>query len=121
MGYTGSLEKMEIVAYLDDSFTKSPPEPETSVYINPDQYSHNYKICYNDTQAQGSPAGSPVYNKTPSDTVNFQLVFDGTGVVPSVLPGVVPFSSDGIKDQINEFLRLAFDYTSKIHSPNYLK
>lgn len=119
MGFSGSLTKMKIIAYSDDTFQT--PEGEMSVYINPSQYTHEYSICYNTVQAQGSPGGSPQYNKTLPDVVKFELVFDGTGVVPSALPGVLPFLSDGIKSQVDGFLALAFHYNGSIHSPNYLQ
>jgi hypothetical protein len=118
MGFSGSLEKMEITAYSQKNFTGK--VGEFTVYINPEKYSHSYEICYNDVQAQGSPGGEPVFNKTPSDKVEFELVFDGTGVVPTLIPGVIPYGDDGITSQIDEFKRLAFTYNSKSHSPNYL-
>ena len=121
MGYSGNLEKMKLAAYTDGSFLPTAQKSEMTVYINPDQYTHRYKICYNDTQAQGSAAGSPEYNKTPADEVQFQLVFDGTGVVPSTIPGVLPFSQDGIVTQVEQFMELAFDYDGDIHSPNYIQ
>lgn len=121
MGYSGSLEKMIITAFTDDSFTPLSQKGQIAVYINPEQYTHSYRILYNDTQAQGSAAGSPEYNKTPADVVTFQLVFDGTGVVPSSLPGIIPYLQDGISKQIDEFLQLAFDYDGDIHSPNFIQ
>lgn len=119
MGFSGSLEKMLVVAYQKSDFKQK--VGEFTVYINPEKYAHNYKICYNDVQAQGSSGGSPEFNKIPSDKVDFELVFDGTGVVPSPLPGVVPFTGDGISEQIDAFKSLIFTYNGNIHSPNYLK
>lgn len=119
MGLSGSLEKLAITAYKDANFSSE--VGEYSVYINPASYSHNYKIAYTDPQAQGSNGGSPDFNRVPSDKVDFELVFDGTGVVPSPLPGVVPFTGDGISEQIEAFKRLVFSYNGNIHSPNYLK
>jgi phage tail protein X len=118
MPYTGSLEKMIVMAYKDKKFRQK--VGEFTVFINPASYAHAYEICYNNEQGQGSDAGSPIFNQTPSDIVSFQLVFDGTGVVPSKLPGVVPFTGDGIVKQIAAFRNLAFTYQGNIHSPNYL-
>jgi hypothetical protein len=118
MAFSGSLERMVVIAYKDKKFTQK--VGEFPVTVNPASYSQLFEIRYNDVQAQGSAEGSPVYNRTPSDTVTFQLVFDGTGVVPSVLPGVVPFTADGITKQISDFKALVFAYNGNIHSPNYL-
>jgi nucleoid-associated protein YgaU len=119
MSYSGSLSKMKIKAFEKGDFKGK--IGEFSVYINPASYSRSYKILYNDRQAPGSSGGSPDYVKTPSDTVKFELVFDGTGVVGSPLPGIVPFTSDGVKDQINKFMKLVFSYNGNIHSPNFLE
>lgn len=121
MAFSGSLEKMNVVAYKKSDFSASSKVGDFSVYINPEKYSHKYKICYNDVQAQGSSGGSPDFNKIPSDQVDFELIFDGTGVVPSPIPGVVPFTGDGIAEQISEFKNLVFTFNGNIHSPNYLK
>lgn len=119
MGFLGGLEKMKIFAYENDKF--SGVGEEFSVYINPEKYSHRYKICYTDPQAQGSNGSSPNFNRMAAETVTFELVFDGTGVVPSVLPGVVPFTGDGVSEQIVEFKDLVFNYCGNIHEPKYLK
>lgn len=125
MSFSGSLKKLEITAYSDPEFKKEVSGRGIvnpfSAYINPEKYSQDFKICYNDRQAQGSSGGSPDFNKIPSDSVDFELVFDGTGVVPSPIPGMVPFAEDGIATQIDQFKNLIFTYNGNIHSPNYLK
>jgi hypothetical protein len=120
MPNSGGLERMVITAYENDSFTTKLPgsgNPMT-VDMNPDQYSQNYTILYNDKQAQGSPGGSPEYNKTLSDSLTFQLIFDGTGIVPSTLPGSSTNST--VATRVQQFLTLAFTYQGEIHSPNFL-
>jgi hypothetical protein len=119
MGNSGNLERMKITAFQDSDFQKK--AGEFMVYINPEKYSHTYQITYNDVQAQGSSGGSPDFNKTPSETVEFELVFDGTGVVPSPTAGVPPASSDGIAKQIDAFKKLVFTFNGNIHSPNFLE
>ncbi|MEJ1968734.1 MAG: hypothetical protein WDN03_08930 [Rhizomicrobium sp.] len=119
MGISPSLEKMQITAFSDAQFKKQ--VGNISVFINPGSYNRSYEIVYDTAQGQGSSAGSPNYNKTLSDTVKFTLVFDGTGVISSALPGVIPFLEDGIKKQIDAFLALVFKYNGNIHSPNFLQ
>jgi hypothetical protein len=118
MGTSGSLEKMQIVAYLNGGFTDK--AGEFAVYINPEKYSHTYKIYYNDVQAQGASGGSPNFNRIPSDTVKMELVFDGTGVVPSLTTGAGT-SADTVTKQLDVFKKLIFTFNGKIHSPNFLK
>jgi Contractile injection system tube protein len=120
MGYSGSLEKMTITAYSKGNYTGQVGEP-LSVYINPEKVTHTFKICYNNVQGQGANGGSPEFNQVPSDKLAFELVFDGTGVVPAKMPGVVPFTEDGISKQIEDFKTLVFSYNGNIHSPNFVK
>lgn len=119
MGDSGNLERMKITAYQNSDFTGE--VGAFTVFINPEKYTHTYDISYNDVQAQGSNGGSPNFNKIPSEKVGFELVFDGTGVVPSSNPAVPASSSDGITKQIDAFKRLIFTFNGKIHSPNFLK
>lgn len=118
MAVFGSLEKMQILAYSDASFTTQ-LGPAFVVWINPASYTYKYKICYNNRQAQGSNGPSPDFNRIATDTVTLDLIFDGTGVVPSPNPSLLP-PPNGIADQLAAFQKLVFDYNGTIHSPNYL-
>lgn len=117
MAFTGGLEKMLVKAYGDSGFNQA--AGSYTVWINPAQYTHTYRVCYNDRQAQGSPGGSPDFNRTLADTIQLELVFDGTGVVPGPVPGVP--STDGVAAQVDDFRKLVFDYDGKIHSPRFLQ
>lgn len=119
MSFSGSLERMKIIAYKDEDFTQQ--AGTFTVMLNPESYSHSYKVCYNDITAQGSPGASPDFNKIAKEEVTFDLVFDGTGVIPTAIPGLVPYTEDGVAPQIEEFKNLVFTYKGNIHSPNYLK
>lgn len=114
MGDSG-LTKLQIAAYSDSDFTKRDGDPYV-VMINPEKYTHGYKIRYTDPQAQGSSGGSPRFNKVPSETVSFEIVFDGTGVVPPSVPAAPP----PVSKQIERFKNLVFSYSGKIHSPKFL-
>lgn len=119
MGFTGNLTKMKIIAYQIGSFKT--PVGDYTVMINPEKYSQTYQISYNDVQAPGSSGGSPIFNKVPSQSVTFELIFDGTGVVGSQIPGVLPYTDDGVADQLKAFKKLVYDFDGKIHSPKYLE
>lgn len=111
----GGLNKLKITAYSDGSFTKQVGAP-FSVLINPEKYTHGYKIKYTDPKGQGSNGGSPNFNKIPSETVGFEIVFDGTGVVPSQTLG----TPVDVKTQIDAFKELVFGYSGKIHETKYV-
>lgn len=117
MAFTGGLEKMLVKAYTDSGFHQE--AGSFQVWINPAQYSRDYRVCYNDRQAQGSPGGSPDFDRIPADTVKLELVFDGTGVVPGPTPGIPRI--DGVAAQVDAFRKLVFGYDGKIHSPRFLQ
>lgn len=119
MSATGGLEKLNIEAFEKSNY--SGKTGEFSVQINPASYSRSYEICYNNVQPQGSSSGSPEFNRTKSNVVTFDLIFDATGVVPSPVPGKPPATSNGVADQIERFLNLVFSFDGKIHSPKFLR
>jgi len=112
---SGGLNKLKITAYSDGDFKKQVGDPFL-VTINPQKYSHGYKIKYTDPQAQGSSGGSPNFNKVPSESVSFELVFDGTGVVPPPTPSAAP----DVGKQVDAFKALIFGYDGQIHSTKFL-
>ena len=119
MSYSGALEKLLVKAYADATFDRQ--VGSFQVWINPESYTHVYSICYNDRQAQGSPGGSPEFDKIPSSRVSFELVFDGTGVVPSPNPAHLPFAADGVTEQVEAFKSLVVNYAGSMHSPRFLE
>lgn len=138
----GKLEKMRIRAFSDEEFSSR--LEEFQVLINPERYSQLYSVCYNKEQAAGSSGGSPKFNKIPSTTMSFELIFDGTGVVPAPLPGLpdqAPALPGGIdkvlpalrppavanllgvdvEKQIELFKKIVFSYNGAVHRSNFLE
>ncbi len=107
----GELEKMTIIAYENENFTGE--VEQVTVAVNPEKYTHTYKIYYSKVDAIGSAGGSPKFSNVPSDKVDFELVFDASGVIPNV-------SNDPVPDQIKKFRNTVFKYDGKIHSPKFL-
>lgn len=114
------LEKLRIVPYTDETYsTKADLEPLT-IPINPSTYRRTLNIAYTDPKAAGSAGGSPQFDKIKKETVNFDFVFDGTGVVP-LGRGVVPITTAGIAHQIQALKEVTCSYDGGIHSPYFLK
>lgn len=119
MAASGGLEKLNIEAFEKSNYSRK--TGEFSVQINPASYSRTYEICYNNVQPQGSSSGSPEFNRTKSDVVAFDLIFDASGVVPPTVPGKPAATTAGVADQIEKFLNLVFSFDGKIHSPKFLR
>ncbi len=112
-----ALEKMVMTAYTDSAFSTQAADRPFSVLINPEKYSRAIEICYTDIKGAGSAGGSPVFSKVPSETIGFELVFDGTGVVPLPLPGPVR----DVDAQIKAFKAIVLKYDRNMHSPRFVK
>ncbi len=97
---------------------KGPPEAigePFMVMINPASYSHSYNIVYNKEKAKGASASEKKYSRTDPESVSFDIVIDGTGVVK---PGG---NTDPVKKQIKDLLKIVYKYEGKEHQPNHVK
>jgi hypothetical protein len=115
----GQPSKMVITAYSDPKFKSkvaSGKNPFT-VWVNPGSYSYSRVVKYNDRQAQGSPGGSPEFNRVGDADLNFELIFDATGVIP--VPNGQSYAN-GVTDVVNDFIDLLASVNGDIHTPNFL-
>ncbi|MEL4178821.1 CIS tube protein [Roseateles sp. PN1] len=86
--------------------------------INPAEFTHQRSICYNTTRTPGQVGNPGRFNAVNPDTISFQVVFDGTGVVPH------PQGSDVPKDvagQIEAMSRIIYNYNGEFHEPNHVQ
>jgi hypothetical protein len=106
----GNLSKLQIISYKDDRFQEK--DQSISVPVNPDKYSRSIKVEYNQEQEQGTQGNNPPFNRTPPEELQFEFLFDGTGVVPG---------SKDIQAGIEEFKKTVYKIEGDIHRPNFLK
>jgi hypothetical protein len=106
----GNLSKLQIISYKDDRFQEK--DLSISVPVNPDKYSRSIKVEYNQEQEQGTQGNNPPFNRTPPEELQFEFLFDGTGVVPG---------SKDIQAGIEEFKKTVYKIEGDIHRPNFLK
>jgi hypothetical protein len=106
-----------------------------TVQVNPSSYSLNCQLNYNYQRGQGFSKGDAKYDHSSPVHLEFEFLFDGTGVVPkpstlgdiplvgavasaiSSLSGDKPFE---VMEEIKKFDRLVYDYYGKIHRPREL-
>lgn len=96
------------------------------VMLNPSGFSHQHSISYSQTGKEskrcknkkplGQSGAEPKFDAVSPETVKFDLVIDGTGVVNLPIPGVM--GSPPVKDQIDHLKKVAYDYQGKNHEPN---
>ena len=105
------LQPLTIEGYKDKNFGSS--VGSYKALINPETYTQNFSITYNEEQGQGTPDASIKYEKSPPSTLSFELIFDATGVVSG--------KRTDLTKELNDFKKIAYTYNGGIHEPNYLK
>ncbi len=104
------MEKLKILAYKDIARTSKVGEIE--VGINPSKYSTKYSVTYNSQSAASGAGSTQVLGQVNSPTCDFQLIFDGTGIVYK--------SNKDVAEQIEDFKKLIYSYNGTAHQPNHL-
>ena len=130
----GKLEKMTITAFKPTTPSDDVPqlsiidEDRYVVQVNPPSYTFNNRLNYSDRQGQGDSASDAVFSSSTPTTMNFNFVFDATGVVPppSELGGVPVAGAIAsaltekefvVMDEIKKFSHVVYDYEGEIHRP----
>lgn len=111
----GELEKLKVVAYSDPAFNNKIADGEFSTLMNPEKYTYHYKIESDETQASGTSATPPKFNKILPENLELDFVFDRSGVINGY-----ESSDDGIIADIEKFKKVILDYNGNEHKPNYL-
>lgn len=109
----GSLELLKITGYTDEEFQSAFEGSPYTVMINPENIKWQRAVEYNEQQAPDSSSASQKYKSTPSETINFDIVIDCTGVVDS--------KRTDMSKEINALETIIFTYNGKIHRPNFVK
>ena len=135
---SGKLTKMIIQAYasVDDSGIMVLSEEEKHKYtvqVNPESYTLHHNIKYNYLPGHGNSGSEAKHACSSPQTLNFEFLFDGTGVIPASagpLDGV-PIAGavadllsgggeeDDVETKIQKFIAVV-DYDGKEHEPHKL-
>jgi nucleoid-associated protein YgaU len=113
----GELEKMKIYAYSDaalENLVSMPGNPYTAM-INPETYNSEYKIEYNDAQAQGQSAGQARFTRKAPEEMAFEFLFDNTGIINPAR------KADNLAQELDEFRELMVGYHGDSHEPKHFK
>lgn len=121
----GKHEKLKIQSYADKGFTTR-VGTAFEVTINPETYTTRHRIEFCDTQAPGTSMPILKFNKIAAQEINFDFLFDSTGVIKdaTVLSVAVanPFAKPkSVADEIDAFRKNIIEYRKDIHRPYFLK
>lgn len=109
------FEKVKIFAYnnIDYADNHLVGGPYTAM-INPETYTLDYKVEFNDQQAPGTTAkDSPPVVKRP-DEMQFEFLFDCSNIIQTT------FKPD-IYDELEDFKKLMLEYDSESHDFKHFK
>ncbi|MEM8906605.1 MAG: LysM peptidoglycan-binding domain-containing protein [Bacteroidota bacterium] len=109
------LKKLMIIAHK--SADSSQEVKKYSVLVNPDSIKADYQISYSQSQAPGTTTPQLKYQHTPSGTIRFKLIFDGTGLISTVTGAQ---KSQTVDQQIEDFKATTLQYEGSIHRPYFL-
>lgn len=123
----GKLEKMTIRELLPQHDPNQPQQVSEQVayvvQVNPSSYTLNQVLHYSYHQGQGFSGSQATYHQSEPSTLEFEFLFDGTGVVPpSSDLGDVPLvgaiasalskATDDfvVSDEIEKFNQVVYDF-----------
>ena len=107
----GKLEKMTLTACtVKCNGDMKPDGKKLKVLINPASLKHEHSISYNNKEPWGSIAVESKFKQIDPEKVSFDLVMDGTGVIPG--------SSGTVKEMIDALKKIVYQYDGSAHQPN---
>lgn len=129
-----ALSKVTIFSYPDRRMEGK--EKEFILPVNPESYSKNFKIEYDNTQAHGTHGTSGRFNSSAPEQLKLDFILDGTNTIQGYRYGSLPSSEptddpsrlktdapkdDIVEKQLNEFLETVYDLDGEIHRNRFLK
>lgn len=132
------LEKLTLRAFKPATSPDEPRQPSDApediytVQVNPSSYSLNHLLNYSYNRGQGFSASEAVFTDSPPTDLQFDFLFDGTGVVPkpselgdvplvgAIASALSPDEPFVVMDEIQKFNALVYDYDGEVHRPREL-
>jgi nucleoid-associated protein YgaU len=135
----GKLEKLKLRAFKAAANPDDPPQLSTApedtyvVLVNPSSYTLSHLINYSRQRGQGYSASEALYSDSSPVSLNFEFLFDASGVIPppsevgdvplvgaiaSALSSSQPYV---VMDEIKRFNSLVYNYSGDIHRPRQLQ
>ncbi|MDR0757633.1 MAG: hypothetical protein LBF85_07300 [Tannerella sp.] len=103
--------KMKIIGFKQNTFIEK--DGEMDVQINPDSLKHTASIDYAKDMRVAVSGNEIKFNRMNNSSLSFDIVFDGTGIIP--------LKEGNVSDAINKLESVAYNIVNDIHEPNYLQ
>ena len=113
----GKLEKLKIEVY--DNVARSGQGTDTfEVMFNPSSITIQHRNVFRGQPGQGSSSQRADYAYTQSQTIQLELIIDGTGVTDVGLINILG-KTKSVTERVNEFLDKCFHREGGIHEPKF--
>jgi hypothetical protein len=108
-----NVSKLKIFSYPDADRKNS--DGNMDVLVNPESYSQKITVKYSEKQAPGTTAVLPKFSRIEPQKLDFELLFDSTGVINGVKD-----DTNGIETNLADFKKLVLEYKGDKHRPRFL-
>jgi hypothetical protein len=113
-----SLKKLSINTCTVDKGKLTVGTEKFEVMLNPSSYSHTQSIKYDEQETMGQAGSDPQFAAIGNQEVSFDLMLDGTGVVPPVTIGAKP---KAVRDQVRALNTIVYQYKGSSHEPSVVR
>lgn len=111
----GQLEKLKIIAFKKADYSDPPAEQKTfTAMLNPETYTLDYKVEYQDGQGQGTSASQQRFTVKKPEEFSFELLIDSSGIVDGR-------PRESIEQDIIDLRDLLLKYEGDIHEPKHFQ
>jgi phage tail protein X len=114
MAVTGQLEKMKLMAYSNPDLSDDSFVGEYNAMINPETYTLDYRIEYQEGQGQGTSSSQQRFTVKRPEEFAFEFLFDSSGIIDGN-------PRDDVYDEVNTFRDLLTKYEGDVHEPKHFK
>lgn len=108
----GKLEKLKILAFKDNAYSKPASPASWPVLVNPESYAMDYKIEYNTDTAQGNDGTTAKYTRHDPEEFSCDLWFDNTGILDEK-------PRPDIYAEMDQFRKFLLDIEDETHEPRH--
>jgi hypothetical protein len=108
-----NVSKLKIYSYAD--VDRKTADDSMEVLVNPESYSQKITVKFSEKQAPGTTAKTPKFSKMEPQKLDFELLFDSTGVINGVKD-----DANGVEAELARFKKLVLEYKGDKHRPRFL-
>lgn len=112
-----TLQKLNIRSFRNRDFSGEDAARKFTAPINPESFTKNFKIEHDVRRGHGNQGTEVTFKSTAPEELRLEFVLDGTGTMQGY---VEEYKKLNVHDQLDKFLKCAYDMDGDIHRPRFL-